>query len=277
MTYAQTLKKGTSLCFTKSLSYDVLKALKEAGIDAVELSFSRKTYLEEFCFLEKAAEYGQMAKKLGIELWSIHLPFSRQLDISSLEDADRDLVMETNLALIRAAGKAGIKVAVLHPSSEPITDDIRPLRLAHSHENILRTVEVCKESGLVLAVENLPRTCLCNRSAEMIALLKDTGAGIVFDTNHALGEDNIHFLSALAESGIPIHTLHISDYDFVDERHRLPGDGCNEWQKLLAILEKAQYHGPLMYEVPMQPKDREPIALEALVANMEALAKGEIL
>lgn len=276
MTYAQTLKKGTSLCFTHELTREALLTVKHAGIDAVELSFNRKYYMETIDFPHNAREYGALAKEIGVELWSIHLPFSRQLDISNLCDEDCTLTMETNLALIRAAGEIGIRVAVLHPSSEPISDEIRPERLRRSKENIIRLREACDAAGMLLAVENLPRTCLCNRSDEMISLLEGTGAGIVFDTNHALGEDNLHFLTALKDSGLPIYSLHISDYDFVDERHRLPGDGINRWQELLSILEAAGYSGPLMYEVPAQPKDRDVIPVSDLASNMTALAAGWI-
>ena len=276
MTYAQNLKKGTSLCFTGSLSAESLAELKECGIDAVEFSFSKARYYDEFDFVHRAQEYADRVKAAGLEWWSLHLPFSRTLDITNLNDAERDEIVQINTEMILAAGKAGCKVAVLHPSSEPISDDVRPQRLAYSRENIIRLREACDSVGMELAVENLPRTCLCNRSAEMIELLRDTEAGVVFDTNHSLAEENVAFLRALTDAGLEILSLHISDYDFVDERHRLPGDGINDWKGILAELERVNYRGPLMYEVPKQPKDREPIPTAALVENMNKLAAGEI-
>ncbi|MBQ9080833.1 MAG: sugar phosphate isomerase/epimerase [Clostridia bacterium] len=276
MTYAQGLKFGSSLCFTRSLDRDALHTLKSVGIDAVELSFNFDTYMNKLDFARNWEKYADIAAEEGIELWSIHLPFSRSLDISSTKDEFRAIALYTNRTLIEAAGKAGIKVAVLHPSSEPITDEDRPERLRRSREAIIELREACDRAGMKLAVENLPRTCMCNRSAEMIELFRDTGAGIVFDTNHSLIEENVAFLSALVDSEIPIYSLHISDYDFVDERHRLPGDGLNNWTGILAQLERAGYSGPLMYEVPRQPKERDVIAPEELGANMRALAAGEI-
>lgn len=276
MTYAQKLKRGTSLCFTHSAEYEALKTLHDAGIDCVEFSFNFDTYMNKMNFPECAEEYAAAAKEIGIELWSIHLPFSRKLDISSADDGQRELILDTNKKLIAAAGRAGFRVAVLHPSSEPITDEDRPSRLARSREGIIMLREAADAAGIALAVENLPRTCLCNRSGEMIDLIKGTGADIVFDTNHSLIEENVAFLSALAASGIKIRTLHISDYDFVDERHRLPGDGLNNWAGILSVLEGVGYDGPLMYEVPDIPKEREKISVDELVANMKALAAGEI-
>ena len=276
MTYAQTLKKGTSLCFTGSLSAESLAELKAGGIDAVEFSFSKARYYDEFDFVHRADEYAARVRAAGLEWWSLHLPFSGKLDISILDDTLRDEMMKINTEMILAAGKAGCKVAVLHPSSEPISDEIRPQRLAYSRENIIRLRETCDSVGMKLAVENLPRTCLCNRSGEMIDLIRGTGAGVVFDTNHSLVEENVEFLTALTDAGLEILSLHISDYDFVDERHRLPGDGINDWKGILSVLEKVGYKGPLMYEVPKQPKEREPIATAQLVENMEKLAAGEI-
>ena len=276
MTYGQTLKKGTSLCFTGSLSAESLAELKANGIDAVEFSFSKDKYYNEFDFVNRAQEYADRVREAGLEWWSLHLPFSRTLDITNLNDAEREEIVNINTEMILAAGKAGCKVAVLHPSSEPISDEVRPERLAYSRKNILRLREACDQVGMKLAVENLPRTCLCNRSAEMIALLRDTGAGVVFDTNHSLAEENVAFLNALVDAGLEIYSLHISDYDFVDERHRLPGDGINDWKGIMAALEKAGYHGPMMYEVPRQPKDRDVITTAQLSENMDKLAAGEI-
>ena len=243
MNYTENLKRSSSCCFGGQLTKENLPLYKD----------------------------------YGIELWSIHLPFSKKLDISILDDDARNFIIETNLALIEEASKHGVKVAVLHPSSEPITDEDRPARLRRSKEAIITLRKQCDKFGMTLAVENLPRTCLCNRSAEMIELLKDTGASIVFDTNHSLVEDNVEFLAALANSGIKIASLHISDFDGIDERHRLPGEGINKWNELFAILEKVGYSGPMMYEVPKKPKTVEnEYTYEMLKENQTKLANGEI-
>lgn len=272
MKYAQTLKKGTSCCFGGQLTAENLPLYKQAGIDCVEISYPNVEALRE-----SEAIITGLHKEYDIELWSIHLPFSRKLDISMTDDEARRFIIDTNAALIREAGKLGVKVAVLHPSSEPITDEDRPERLRRSKAAIAELNAVCEEVGMKLAVENLPRTCLCNRYTEMIELLKGTGAGIVFDANHSLVDDNVEFLTALADSGIEIYSLHLSDYDGIDERHRLPGEGINDWKALLAILERASYQGPLMYEVPMKPKTCEvPYTYDDLRENQRRLADGDI-
>ena len=272
MNYTKNLKRGASCCFGGQLTEENLPLYKSAGIEAVEISFPNVEAMQQ-----NEAIVNGLYNDYGIELWSIHLPFSKKLDISILDDEARNFIIETNLALIEEASKHGVKVAVLHPSSEPITDEDRPERLRRSKEAIITLRKQCDKFGMTLAVENLPRTCLCNRSSEMIDLLKDTGASIVFDTNHSLVEDNVEFLFALANSGIPIASLHISDFDGIDERHRLPGEGINKWNELFAILEKAGYCGPMMYEVPKKPKTVESeYTYEMLKENQEKLANGNL-
>ncbi|MDD4461433.1 MAG: sugar phosphate isomerase/epimerase [Clostridia bacterium] len=276
MTYVQGLRRGTSLSFNRKIDREVLHTIKTAGISTVELSFGYDVYMNQIDFPRNWRIYADMARDEGVELWSIHLPFSAHLDISHPDDELRSITLHTNRRLIEAAGQAGIQVAVLHPSSEPIANEDRPERMRRSREAIGLLQSECARAGLRLAVENLPRTCLCNRSAEMVDLLQGTGAGIVFDTNHSLIEDNVSFLATLVDSGLCIESLHISDYDFIDERHRLPGDGLNDWKGLFAQLERAGYTGPLLYEVSHQPADREPISLDQLVENMRRLTAGII-
>jgi len=275
MTYAQGLKKGTSSCFIGEVSQENFNLLATAGISCLEIS-GKMPFYEKIDFVSHPEILAERAKAAGITLWSVHLPFSKKHDISSEVKENRDLAIKLNRDIIEAAGRIGIKVAVLHPSAEPITDEDRPRRLALSREAIIYLREVADSVGMVLAVENLPRTCLCNKAEEMIALLEGTGATVVFDTNHSLIQDNVSFLDELIDAGIRISSLHISDYDFIDERHRLPGDGINNWNGILSCLERAGYTGPLMYEVSSCPKERDAISIDGLTQNMDDLAAGRL-
>jgi sugar phosphate isomerase/epimerase len=42
--------------------------------------------------------------------------------------------------------------------------------------------------------------------------------------------------------------LHISDYDGVDERHWLPGQGIINWSEVVESLVSIDYGGPFMFE-----------------------------
>ncbi|MCQ2427307.1 MAG: sugar phosphate isomerase/epimerase [Clostridia bacterium] len=275
------LKLGTSMCFMGAISPEKFKELSDNGIDCIEYSYGYNYYMNDAEYPVHAVKYANMARKYGVEPWSIHLPFSRRLDITNENAELRSITLATNKMLIRAAGRAGVKVAVLHPSSEPIEDERRPERMKWSREGIKILQAECEKAGMMLAVEDLPRTCLCRTSDEMIELVRDTGAGVVFDTNHCLVEDNVHYVNALTKAGIKIISLHISDYfridGVLDERHVLPGEGINDWKKLMAAIMKNGYDGPLMYEVPRHPKyNAEPYTTEQLADNMKKLRAGKI-
>ena len=46
-----------------------------------------------------------------------------------------------------------------------------------------------------------------------------------------------------------IVTVHISDYDFINERHWLPGEGKLNWQAILNALKEIGYRGVWLYEI----------------------------
>ena len=278
------MKIGSSSCFTGSLTEEKLAPLAKAGLDYLEYTGNYVFYMRTCNFPKNAEKILETVKASGLEPWSFHLPFSRKLDISNPDKELRAVTIVTNRTLIEAAARAGVKVIVLHPSSEPIADEDRPERLRLSREAIIELTECAKENGVRLAVENLPRTCLTRTSDEMIALVKDTGAGVIFDTNHNLIEDNVDYINNVADAGLELLSVHISDYyrdenGVLDERHTLPGTGINKWNDIVDTLVTRGYEGPLMYEVPAKAKNRaedDPITPEELVANMRDLRDGKI-
>ena len=101
--------------------------------------------------------------------------------------------------------------------------------------------------GAQLCIEDLPRTCLGRNSAELLRIIAPyPEVKICFDTNHLLSEDLLDFVEACGDR---IGTVHVSDYDMVDERHWLPGKGKIDWPVLYKALMKAGYKGVFMYEL----------------------------
>jgi len=71
-----------------------------------------------------------------------------------------------------------------------------------------------------------------------------------------------------------LFTLHISDYDGVDERHWLPGQGVIDWRAFVAALKDINYTGPFNYEIKINPDLDIPGRLQEIVDNfswMESL------
>lgn len=196
-------------------------------------------------------EVKKAAEATGVTVWSFHLPFSNnKFNIAHPDPFVRRTSMLTDEAYIEVAGYLGVKYVVVHPSSEPIADADRPEAIKHSKENLSKLADTAEKCGVTLAVENLPRTCLGNTGEELRDIVNaDDRLRVTFDVNHLLKESHASFVKAVGDK---IVTLHISDYDFIDERHLLPGKGKIDWKGLLDLLEGIGYDGPFMYEVTMR-------------------------
>lgn len=221
-----------------------LASYRAAGLTVMEISDRVEGYAD-FDY-ERART---LADQYGIELHSMHLPFMpfTQIDISSPALADD--TVEYYRELIEKGASIGIKIFVLHPSGEPIKDEERSIRMETAKKTLARLAEIAKANDAVIAVENLPRSCLGKNSAEIAELLSAHEAlRACFDTNHLLSEPLADFMRNIKDR---IITTHISDYDFVNERHWLPGEGKIDWQEILSILTEIGYQGPWMYELSL--------------------------
>ena len=189
---------------------------------------------------------GSMSKKYGIEV-SQHLPFM-PFDIIDISNPTlADFTVDYFASLIDKGVAIGITRYIIHPSGEPIDDADRPTRMECAKKSLARLAEIALQKGAVILVEDLPRSCLGHDSAEMLELISAHDAlRVCFDTNHLLGEDAGTFIRSV---GSKIVYTHVSDYDFFNERHWLPGEGKQNWQALLQALKEVGYCGPWLYEI----------------------------
>ena len=234
------------LSASKSFDESYFKECELAGIGAMEISCNTSGY--------EALDFEAVKKRAdahNVELWSLHLPFDSEekANPSSPDKQVRDSTIAYFSGIIKKATEIGIKIFVVHANcSEPVEEDSkRKLRIAYAKETLDALARVADSFGAVIAVENLPRTCLGRNSDEILEL---TGANsklkICYDTNHLLEQDAVEFIKAVGDK---IITIHVSDYDFVNERHWLPGEGKNDWQGIIKALKEIGYSGVWMYEI----------------------------
>lgn len=237
---------------TQTLDAPFFQDLKANGIESVELSMKQDQY-DTFDY----AAIRRFAEEAGVRINSFHLPFypGYWLDPSTPDEAKRAETITTLKRMLDHAATAGARFAVIHPSGEPYADEERPGRIAQAKATLAELCDYAESKGVHLAVENLPRTCLGRDSGEMLELISaDDRLVICFDTNHLLSEDPVDFIKAC---GHKIVTLHVSDYDRLDERHWLPGEGTTDWPALVNALWEAGYNGPWNYEVPADPNPNQ--------------------
>ena len=141
----------------------------------------------------------------------------------------------------------GVANFVVHPSCGPVSDEEREDRIKAAMETHSLLGDLAAKEGAILCVENLPRHGLGNHSLELKRIVESNPRlKVCIDTNHFLKEELCEATINLKDY---IHTLHVSDYDFTNEKHWLPGEGINDWQGFLNVLKSADYNGPWLYEV----------------------------
>ena len=229
---------------------------KKAGIGSVEISprFGNEEHLDW-------EDIKAQAELAGITINSYHLPYKGWYTISDPDEQRRQEVVANNIRLMRLAAKAGARYMVVHPSTEPIAEEDRPLQMAQSQKSLRALSDAAEELGVVVAVEDLPRTCLGRDVADMKKLLSaDSRLRVCFDVNHLLRGSHEEFVRELGDK---IVTLHISDYEFGDECHFVPGVGKIDWKALVQLLEGADYSGVFMYEVSFGAFEKRGIATRA--------------
>ena len=243
---------GKSIGRWTGFGLESMKENKAGGLDYIEVTMNNVINKDTSGVWDRAAALKADIDSSGLKVWSVHMPYSRTLDISVLDDLKRAENVQYMKDMMRVAGVFQPQYLVLHPSSEPITPDEREQRLANSHASIGELAPVAKEIGAVLCVENLPRTCLGQNGEEMMRLIEGYDeVGLCFDTNHLLYQSHEDYLKAVAKG--KIKTVHLSDYDFADERHLIPGKGLIDNKALWAGIKENGYDGIMMFECYAEP------------------------
>jgi len=243
---------GKSIGRWTGFSLESMKENKAGGLDYIEVTMNNVIGKDTAGVRDRAAALKADIDASGLKVWSVHMPYSRKLDISVLDDSKRAENVQYMKDMMRVAGVFQPQYLVLHPSSEPITPVEREQRLANSHASIGELAPVAKEIGAVLCVENLPRTCLGQNGEEMMKLIEGYDeVGLCFDTNHLLYQSHEDYLKAVAKG--KIRTVHLSDYDFADERHLIPGKGLIDNKALWAGIKENGYDGIMMFECYGEP------------------------
>ena len=194
----------------------------------------------------------RMLRRTGKKAVSYHIPFSRQDDFSDPNEKFRKAAVSRFRALLHEAFRFDCRIIVLHPSTELDADDDRTVRFAQLRKSMEAVEDQLNEYGMTLALELLPRHCLGNTLSDIEKILdgfSDT-FGCCMDVNHLMGR-YAQIPDMVRKLGKRLITLHLSDYDGIDERHWVPapGAGVIDWKAFLAALRDIDYRGPFNFEV----------------------------
>lgn len=242
---------GASLPLINSYPQQAFNRMRQCGFAYIEALL---TPMDSFDLDRKKAyveKFRMNCRESGIRLWSVHIPYGNAFDPSVTEEAVWRKVEQNifdYLELLRPLGK--FPYVILHPSFEVIEDNQRAARLESLLRNLPKLAkEVQWRFGAKIALECLPRICLGNTSSELNRIISQIPeVSVCFDTNHLLQEDPVDGAYAF---GNRIQSLHVSDFDGVDEKHWIPVQQSSpiDWTRFFRLLDKVDYQGPFLFEV----------------------------
>ena len=256
------LRLSKSIPFCSESFYDLLAEAKALGFDCIDFDIAgawKDPALEESYFAH--LEEGMAAViASGLPVNCIHIPFGTRWDPCTLDEVERIKTVEKFRAIIARTAPVKPFGYIVHGSFEPNTDEEREAKIAQLKKSMR---EMADATEAYLCVEVLPRTCLLNTAKEARRIIEEINIDnvrICVDVNHFLqekSEDGVLLLGDL------IKTTHISDHDYSNERHWMPGMGKINWNALLGAFEKIGYKGAFNYELTAPLAD--------IKANYEAL------
>ena len=217
------------------------------GLEYIEITMNDVIGKDTTGLNDRIAALKADTEAAGMKIWSVHLPYSKALDVSLVDSAKRAKNVNYLKDIIKAAGAFQAGRLILHPSYDSVVPDDRADRIESCRASIAELAPVAAEIGAILCVENLPRTCLGRNGKEMMEIIEGfDNVGICFDVNHLLYQSHADFLSSIKKGSIK--TVHISDYNFTDERHLVPGVGDIEWAPVWKGIRNNGYKGVMMFE-----------------------------
>lgn len=244
-----------------------LDELKKDGITHVEICL-REDYEEQAALFEEGVK---KIKDAGLEIWSVHLPFGETVSPAAPDEATRQANVVQTKKFVDLTEGCGAQVYVIHASYEPIAPEDRTQMLDSAVKSLAEVNTYVQEKNARLALENLPRTCIGNALEDMSYIAEQIpDLSLCFDTNHFTPEkpnynvrplqrlfpslrekmnpsasDPVTFAQKFADR---IITVHISDFDGIDECHWFPGQGIVDFYGIHTALMDAGFDAPIMFE-----------------------------
>lgn len=241
---------GTSVTgINPRADFALIDALEQSDIETFELT--AVLWSDDYDRTLRRA-FRDMLERAGKRAWSYHIPFSAYDDLSSPDEEIRLLALRRFRVLFDDAVWFGCRCMVIHPSSEPIDQAKRGEHIAQLRRSLMELNPLLARHDMMLAVELLPRLCLGNSADELLAILDglDERFGVCLDVNHGMSRYR-ELPADIRKIGSRLMTLHISDYDGVDEKHWMPGEGVIDWPAVVAALREVGYCAPFNYEIKL--------------------------
>lgn len=227
---------------------EILQIVKNVGFDAISPAWKSK---------EALIESVDTARKLGLEIQSLHAPFGKAANMWSSNSDICGPVKDELLKVIDSCSECQIPVLVVHVW---IGFDYKFEKESLYYDNFDEIVSYAKKKDVKIAFENT------EGEEYLFALMEhfennDT-VGFCWDSGHELCYNrSCDLLAKFGDRLIMTHlndNLGISRFDgkifWTDDLHLLPFDGIADWNYNVLRLQKSRYMPILNFELVIQSK-----------------------
>lgn len=227
-----------------------LPILAEQGVTAIEIQLDKKPSYFDFRDMMSVERLVKCLDDNSIRVHSVHAPFGKTVDFSSLDDNIHECGVEAQIEALEFAKVVGAEVMVVHASDNGIGQD-RLKRLDRARGVIRELARVAKQSNVIIAIENLPPGYLGCKAEEIAWLIEQANSDWVeacFDSGHAnlTGE-----FSRTAQMLLPrAATTHLHDNDGTSDLHAFPGNGTIDWTEFGQLYKASGAVAKLVLECP---------------------------
>ena len=237
-------------CFYQRSIFECLEPIRDAGFTIIEIcSFPAHLDYHDHSLVKRATH---RIKELHLEPYSFHAPFADHIDITSLDDAVRDLAIREVAQAAEAAAELGVRYFVIHPGPErsPIPGEERLHRMERAAEALNVLSQRCRELGTALVLENMLPHLFFGHTRDvlwMLGAIRSVDVGICLDTGHAhLSGDLTTVVHKLSGH---LWMVHASDNYGERDDHFAPGNGRIAWDALVAQLTRLRFEGGIILEI----------------------------
>jgi sugar phosphate isomerase/epimerase len=258
------LQVGASIGI-KQMTPELMRYARSVGIFCLNVSLNQFFDKEGHFNLkdEEITEIAQNAKKAaddaGLEISAFHMPYGEHIDLSSINEAERERVVALHEKVFTLCRILNPKIVLFHPSWY-LSLNQREEHISQMIKSAVELQNTVKAAGAIMVIENMTgpqlhvirgnvqyERPLCRSVEEMIQIMDRLPSDIygAVDMNHILNPEKL-----VLALGSRLKFIHVSDGDGEHEFHYLPclAKGMNDWNAILSALNDVGYTGPFMFE-----------------------------
>lgn len=238
--YGQKLCLGVNPQFCDDI-YRQLDIIKQTGFECVFFPFNEKT-----------PEYIGYAKKIGLEIQSVHAPFGGCADLWEGTDEEAEEFTAKLISCVHMCADNGVPLMVSH-AYIGFGEHGVPNERGLSYYG--RVIDEAERSGVKIAFENTEGEEFLDA---ILTRFKDRAhVGFCWDTGHEMcynfsadmpGRYADRLFSTHLNDNLGIKDINGSIF-WHDDLHLLPFDGIADWNGIVSRLKRSDFSAPLTFEL----------------------------